>query len=326
MRENMVRFATPVVVVSKCLGFAECRYNGDMINDPLTAKLAEFVRYIPVCPEVEIGLGTPRETLRMVAEGEDRRLVQPSTGKDVTEDMKKFSAYFLQSLDGVDGFILKSRSPSCGIKDVKIYAGREKAPVIEKGSGLFAQEVVSRFPNAAIEEEGRLTNFRIREHFLTKLFTLSLFREMKKEPSMQKLVEFHTQHKYLFMAYHQQKLKELGNIVANRERLSMEEVFSAYEAVLQQLFTRTARRGSNINVCQHLMGYFKNELSPKEKDYFKEILEKYRHQKLPLSSVTSVLKSWAVRYENEYLLNQCYFEPYPEELVEITDSGKGRDY
>ncbi|ANB61439.1 YbgA family protein [Anoxybacteroides amylolyticum] len=322
----MPRFATPVVVVSECLGFAPCRYNGDQLEDETVRKLVPFVRFIPVCPEMQIGLGTPRETIRLVMTESGVRLVQPSTGIDWTEVMNGFSAAFLHKLRDVDGFILKSRSPSCGMKDVKIYRNEQKGPTAGKGSGLFAEQVLMMFPHKAIEEEGRLTNFSIREHFLTKLFTLALFREVKQTKSHHQLVEFHAEHKYLFMAYHQKKLKELGNTVANRERLPIDEVFSRYEQILCELFAKRSRRKANINVCQHMMGYFKHELSTEEKHYFEQLLSKYRDGKLPLSSVTSVIKSWAVRYKNEYLLKQRYFEPYPEELIDITDSGKGRDY
>jgi len=321
-----MQFATPVVVVSKCLGFAECRYNGDVIHDPLISNLGKFVQFIPICPEVEIGLGIPRETLRIVKINEEKRLVQPLTNFDVTDAMNQFASRFLNSLGKVDGFILKSRSPSCGMKDVKIYASKDKGPAKGKGSGLFAEQIINRFPTAAIEEEGRLTNFRIREHFLTKLFTLASFREMKENPSMQKLVEFHSQNKYLFLSYHQQRLKELGNIVANREHLPLREILHRYEIALQHLLARPPRRNSNINVCQRIMGYFKHNLTAKEKEYFTEILQKYRDEKLPLSSITSVLKSWVVRFENEYLMDQRYFSPYPEGLIVITDSGKGRDF
>ncbi|WP_297987288.1 DUF523 and DUF1722 domain-containing protein [Anoxybacillus sp.] len=319
-------YAKPIVVVSECLGFSPCRYNGDQINDEVVHKLTPFVQFIPVCPEMRIGLGTPRETIRLVKDGESVRLVQPSTGTDMTERMNEFSASFLKQLPYVDGFILKGRSPSCGVKDVKIYSKEQKGPAAGKGSGLFAAHVVQMFAHKAVEEEGRLTNFVIREHFLTKLFTFALFREIKETNSHDRLVEFHAEHKYLFMAYHQQKLKQLGNIVANRNRLPIEEVFLQYEQTLYELFARRSRRNSNINVCQHMIGYFKHELSGDEKRYVHELLDKYRAGKLPLSSVTAVIRSWAIRYQNDYLLKQRYFQPYPETLLDVTDSGKGRDY
>lgn len=322
----MWHYAKPAVVVSERLGFSPCRYNGDQLNDEVVHKLAPFVQFIPVCPEVRIGLGTPRETIRLVQDGDRVRLVQPSTGMDITERMKEFSVSFLTQLSNVDGFILKSRSPSCGIKDVKIYRSEQKGPASGKGSGMFAKHVLQMFAHKAVEEEGRLTNFVIREHFLTKLFTLALFREVKESKSHHRLVEFHAEHKYLFMAYHQQKLKQLGNIVANRDRLPIEEVFLHYEQTLYELFARRSRRNSNINVCEHMIGYFKHELSGDEKRYVHELLEKYRAEKLPLSSVATVIRSWAIRYQNKYLLKQRYFQPYPEPLLDVTDSGKGRDY
>lgn len=141
----MRQFAKPKIIVSKCLEFDACRYNAEMIPDATIRNLQPFVTFIPVCPEVEIGLGVPRETIRMVEENGVNRLVQPSTREDVTEKMKQFSNDFLQTISDVDGFILKNRSPSCGTRDVKIYSGFEKAPVKGKGSGLFGGAVIKNF-------------------------------------------------------------------------------------------------------------------------------------------------------------------------------------
>ncbi|KAA0546712.1 DUF523 and DUF1722 domain-containing protein [Bacillus sp. BGMRC 2118] len=323
----MANFVKPVVVVSKCLEFDKCRYNGDVIHDPVVKRLQAHVQFIPVCPEVGIGLGTPRETIRIVEEEGRKMLVQPSTRKDLTKEMNEFSIRFLDKIQDLDGFILKGKSPTCGMKDVKVYSGIEKAPVIGKTSGFFAQAIVERFPSLAIEDEGRLQNFSIREHFFTKLFTYANFRDIKQtKQTIQSLIQFHSKNKYLFMGYNQAAQKELGRIVANHDHKDIEEVFSLYENQLFRLFARKPRDASNINVCQHIMGYFKKELSQKEKDFFQTMLEKYREQKVPLSSVTSILKSWVIRFENDYLLSQSYFEPYPEELIEISDSGKGRAY
>ncbi|WCN39775.1 YbgA family protein [Aneurinibacillus uraniidurans] len=319
-------FARPTIVVSKCLEFDACRYNGQMIPDEFVSKLQEHVDFIPVCPEIAIELGTPRETIRVVLSGEDRRLIQPTSGRDVTDEMGQFADQFLASLSDVDGFILKNRSPSCGIKDVKVYSAGERPAVLHKSSGLFGGAITDRFPRAAIEDEGRLKNFKIREHFLTKLYTLSTFRAIKTQKSMKVLVNFQSDNKYLFMAYNQKELKVLGNIVANRDKKSIEEVLDAYEEHLGLLFARAPRFTSNINVMMHIMGYFSDYLSSGERGHFLELLEKYRDGKLPLSSPLSVLKSWVIRFEHPYLLRQTFFEPYPEEFVEITDSGKGRDF
>lgn len=322
----MRQFVKPTVVVSKCLEFEACRYNGDKLSDVTVRNLQPYVEFIPVCPEVEIGLGIPRETIRIVDHDGTHKLVQPSTGADLTEKMQQFSNVFLSSLPDVDGFILKNRSPSCGTRDVKIYAGLGKAPTKGKGAGLFGSAVLARFSHVAIEEEGRLSNFIIREHFLTQLFTIAHFKTLKKNKNMKALVEFQSDHKYLFMAYNQTKQKELGRVIANKEKRHVDEVFAKYEEILYILLNRTPRYTSNINVCQHIFGYFKNKLKKEEKDHFLSLLSKYAEKKIPLSSVLTILKSWAIRFEETYLLRQTYFEPYPEMLVEITDSGKGRDY
>ncbi|MGO4886866.1 YbgA family protein [Anaerobacillus sp. MEB173] len=321
----MKTFVKPNVVVSKCLEFAACRYNGDVIRDDFITMLQPYVEFVPVCPEVEIGLGTPREVIRIVEMDEKKRLIQPSKGQDVTDSMVEFASAFVDSLEAVDGFILKSRSPSCGIKDVKVYNSIEKGPTIGKSSGLFAEKVQEKYSNAVIEDEGRLKNFRIREHFLIKLFTIAEFKQLKSEQSLKKLIEFHSKNKYLFMGYNQLRLKKLGQIVANHDQKEAEEIFSLYEEQLNKLFTRLPRYTSNINVSQHIMGYFSNDLSAKEKEYFLELIENYKEKRIPLSTIVSLLKSWAIRFENEYLLSQSYFEPYPEKLIQISDSGKGRE-
>ncbi|QDX94190.1 DUF1722 domain-containing protein [Brevibacillus laterosporus] len=316
----------PIVVVSKCLEFAECRYNGAVLSDITVQSLTPYVTFVPICPEVEIGLGIPRETIRIIKEGEQHRLVQPSTRVDLSTQMNAFSDHFLQNVREVDGFILKNRSPSCGVKDVKVYSGWERAPVVESGPGFFGNKVEAYFPHAAIEEEGRLKNFTIREHFFTKLFTQAYFRHMQMAPTIQKLIQFHAENKYLFMSYNQKLTKELGKIVANHDKKTEKQVWDEYAKLLPNMFKRTARYTSNINVCQHIMGYFSKELSSKEKEHFMHLLSRYRERKLPLSSMTSLLKSWVYRYEQEYLLRQRFFEPYPEGLIDLGDSGKGRDY
>ena len=326
MADAVRKFTKPTIVVSKCLEFDACRYNGQRIPDEFVSKLHEYVEFIPVCPEVEIGLGTPRETIRVVLHGEERHLIQPASGRDVTEEMSGFTDQYLSSLPDVDGFILKSRSPSCGIKDVKVYSAGDMPAILHKGSGFFGGAVSDRFIGAAFEDEGRWKNFKIREHFLTKLYTMSTFREIKAQKSMKVLIDFQSDNKYLFMSYNQKELKALGNIVANREKKSIDEVLSAYEDHLARMFARAPRYTSNINVMMHIMGYFSDQLSSGERQHFLELLEKYRDGKLPLSSPLSVLKSWVIRFEHPYLLRQTFFEPYPEELVEITDSGKGRDF
>lgn len=320
----MKKFPKPVVVTSKCFEFDACRYNGVMIPNNFVQKLQPYVKFLPVCPEVEIGLGIPRDIIRVVEKKGNRLLVQPTTGKEVSKEMYKFADGFLNSLDTVDGFILKSRSPSCGINDAKVYSNSENPSPIGRGSGLFAEKVLDKYSGVAIEDEGRLMNFTIREHFLTKLFTLARFRDVKKKKTMKALVQFQSDNKFIFMSYNQREMRILGRIVGNADGYQIEEVLSEYEAHLKQALSKNPRRSSHINTLMHGLGYFSKKLTSKEKAYFLDLLENFRNKKIPLSTVLSVLESWIIKYDEEYLARQTFFEPYPRELVEISDSGKGR--
>ena len=177
----MPSLARPRVVVSKCLGFAPCRYDGAMISDELVRRLKEYVDFLPVCPEMEIGLGCPREPIRVVFAAGELRLIQPATGKDVTQAMQQFAEAFLGGVGQVDGFILKSRSPSCGIKDVKVFAGAEHETPQQLGRGFFGGAVLDRYPDLAVEDEGRLSDFRLSEHFLARLLTPAEFRRVSRD-------------------------------------------------------------------------------------------------------------------------------------------------
>lgn len=321
-----MQFPTPRVVVSKCLGFEACRYNGVTIPDEFVEQLGRYVTYLPVCPEVEIGLGVPREPIRIVLVDGQPRLLQPSTGVDATERMLAFADRYLGTLEEVDGFVLKGRSPSCGIKDVKHYHGSEKgAAATQKGAGFFGQAVMERYPHLPIEEEGRLTNFVIREHFLTRLFALARFRTVKSARSMGALVQFHSENKLLLMAYNESQLRLMGRIVANPRKEPAEAVIRAYEQHLWQALARAPRRNSAINILTHALGYFSKSLSAEEKAYFLGTLDKYRAQRLPLSVPLSLVGYWIVRFQEPYLAQQTFFASYPAELVSISDSGKGRD-
>lgn len=312
----------PTVVVSRCLGFDKCRYNGDTIPDKFVKKLGAYVNYITVCPEVDIGLSIPRETIRLVLENDEISLFQPSTGRELTKEMTSFTHEFLTSLPRVEGFILKGRSPSCGTKDVKIYLGKKKAVGSIKGAGLFGKAVSENFPEAAIEEEGRLTNFKIREHFLTKLFTFFKLSQVEKSNSIAKLVDFQSSNKYLLMAYNQKEQKLLGRIVSNKDNKSFDAIIKDYRAHLSLAFARAPRYTSIINALQHIYGYFSEKLSEKEKNFFLDTLESYRENKVPLSVLVHMLKGYAIEYNEPYILQQTILSPYPEGLIDLTDSGK----
>lgn len=318
-------FARPRLVVSACLGFEACRYNGAVIPDSFLGRLAAHADLVQVCPEVEIGLGIPRDPIRIVARDGGERLVQPATGRDLTAPMARFARTFLGGLAGVDGFVLKSRSPSCGIRDARVQAPGEKGATLGRGPGHFARHVLERFPGAAVEDEGRLTNLRIREHFLGRLYASAAFRVLARRPSAARLVDFHARHKLLLMAASQRALRDLGRIVANHGRLAPVEVAARYGATFAGALARPPRPKAHVNVLMHALGHFKKGLGAREKAHFLEALETYADGRAPLAAPVAVVRSWIERFDEPYLKSQAYFRPFPENLLDMADSGRGRE-
>ncbi|HSG99488.1 MAG TPA: DUF523 and DUF1722 domain-containing protein [candidate division Zixibacteria bacterium] len=324
MSANPVSHPKPIIVVSKCLEFDACRYNGARLDDTFVRALRAHVKFAPVCPEVEIGLGVPRDPVRLLALGGVKRMVQPASGDDVTDKMNDFSQSYLQSLEAVDGFILKSKSPSCGIRDTKQYASLENSMSIGRDSGLFAQSVLARHPHLAVEDEARLSNYTIRERFLTRVFASARLRQISRRGAMKDLVRFHAENKYLLLTYSQRLMRTLGRIVANAERAPLPEVFAAYAAGFHESLSHTPRHTSHINTLQHGFGYVSDRLNGREKRLFSQTIAHYQDKRVPLGAVIALLRAWILRFDVEYLERQTYFEPYPAELLSVQDSGKGR--
>ena len=319
-------FGRPRVVLSKCLELEACRYNAQTIRSGVVRLIEPYVEFLAVCPEVEIGLGVPRDPIRLVTEERDGsgavQLVQPSTGRDLTESMTGFAHEFADATDRVDGLLLKSRSPSCGIKDVKLYAGPEDAPVAGKGPGMFAGIMMERFPDVAVEDEGRLTNAELRHHWLTRIFASADLRAALDEgPSG--LVAFHTRYKLVLMAHSPEGQRDLGRLVADAGA-DFDAVARAYPSGFADAMAEPAGRGAHVNAIQHAQGYFKKGLTSAEKRQFASLQEQYRDGRLPLQALLAVLGSWVERFDEPYLREQRYFRPYPQPLVVAADSGRTR--
>ena len=306
----------PSIIISKCIEFDSCRYNAQIIRNEFVRKLKPFVDFFAVCPELEIGLGIPREPIRIIEKKEEKKLVQPATGKDVSKDMNSFADNFLKKNKDIDGAILKSKSPSCGIKDVKVYPTIEKSAPIYRGDGFFGEKVKNFFPNLAIEDELRLLNPVLRDHFLKKIYTFSSFRQNQKN-SINDLIDFHTKNKFLIMSYNQKNLKIMGNIIANKEKRQIDDISVEYEKYLYSSFSKGPSCGSNINILQHAFGYISQNLKKDEKKLFLEYIKNYEKGLTPVSVPVALLKYWIIHYDIEYLKNQTFFEPYP---VDLSDS------
>ena len=319
--------AVPRIFAGKCLGFAACRWDGATINERFVDRLGKFVEYVTACPEMEIGLGCPRQPIRVVMLNGKKSLYQPASGKDFTENMEAYTQKTLSKLkkEDLSGFILKSRSPSCGVKDVKLYASTKETAGHKGGTtGVFGEGVLAGFGSLAIEDEGRLSNFTIRENFLAKIFAHAEFLKVKESGKMKELVSFQAKNKLLLLSFNEKEMRLMGKLVANSEKTLVKEIMKEYEEHLLAALSKPMKIGAVINVLQHAFGYFKELLVPEEKKYFLLSLEKYNKGKLPLSAVTGLLQMWILKYNVLYLKEQTFFSPYPEELADISDSGKGR--
>ncbi len=316
----------PKVLISRCLTFENCRYDGGIVNDDFVEKLKDYIDFVTICPEVEIGLGIPRKWLSLVKDNDNFILYQRATDKDFTQDVKRYAQEVFSKISDVDGFILKGRSPSCGIKDVGYSISKKNRMKNGKSSGIFGHLVKEKYKNYPVETEGRLRNFEIRENFLTELYTLLRYKEIQRSMKMSDLVEFQASHKLLFQSFNEEGMRKLGKICANLEKRVVKKVIEDYHKNLLQIFSKERTYKKNINVLDHCFGFISEFLTKDEKNYYFEIMSFYRKGKLPLSVPLNIIRGWAIRHSADYLLNQYYFKPYPLELMDITDSGKGRDY
>ena len=314
----MSQFSRPILVISKCLGFAACRYDGQMIPSPFVKSMKPFVEFIDVCPECEIDLGVPRDPVIIVLD-EKKRLVQASTNLDLTEKMMKFAVSYLNNLDDFDGFILKSKSPSCGIGTTKVYSDvnvdiNSDEWLNRNENGFFADAVLQEYSHLPSVDELGMSDVMARDYFLTRIFALASFRETSSSKSISSLIEYHTRNKLLFMAYDKEIMTIMGNVVANKDGLKVDEVYENYLHFLLELLSAPAKSGSVINAMMHVFGYFSRNLSARDKFLFLNKLQAYREDNSVIFELRVLLKTRAEEFELDYLYSQTLFSPYPPEL------------
>lgn len=314
----MSQFSRPIIVISKCLGFAACRYDGQMISSSYVEAIKPFVDFIDVCPECEVGLGVPRDPVIVVLDG-DKRLIQPSTNMDLTEKINEFADSYLEKLDDFDGFILKSKSPSCGIGTTKAFSGVnidiESAGIVSRTeNGFFADAVLKEYPHLPVVDELGMSDAMARDHFLTRIFALASFRETSSSKSINSLIEYHTRNKLLFMAYNKEIMDAMGNVVANRDGLKVDEIYEHYLHFLLELLSAPAKSGSVINALMHAFGYFSRNLTARDKFLFLNKLQAYREDNSVIFELRQILRHRAEEFDLDYLYFQTLFSPYPHEI------------
>ena len=302
--------------ISACLMGELVRWNGGHSRDRyLTDILGRYVEYVPVCPEVECGMGVPRETLRLVGHPDNPTLVTSKTNIDHTDRMTAWARRRVKELkkEHLCGFVFKKNSPSSGLfrVPVKNFKGMPQ----KTGQGIFARVFTQYFPLIPVEEDGRLNDSKLRETFIEQIFTLMRWREiLSKNKSMGNLVDFHTRHKLLIMSHSPNHLRTMGKLVANGNAFTMKDLYTQYEILLMWALSLKTTLKKNINVIQHIMGYFKNQLSPDEKQEMLEIIERYRQEHVPLIVPVTLLNHYVRKYEQPYLAQQFYLNPHPVAL------------
>ena len=302
--------------ISSCLLGHEVRWNAGHKRDKyLTNTLGRFVEYVPVCPEVEAGFGIPRESMRLVGDPENPRLITFKSKTDNTKQMLSWARKRVKELEKEDlcGFIFKSDSPSSGMIRVKVY--NDKGMPHKIGVGIFARAFMAHFPLIPVEDDGRLNDPLIRENFILQIFTMKRWRDnLAGRRSMGKLIDFHTRNKLLILSHSQKHYRLMGKLVAEGKKLPIRELYDRYQRLLMEALKLKTTIRKHTNVLQHLMGYFKKQLSPDEKQELLEVFSHYRQELVPLLVPITLINHYVRKYDQPYLKTQTYLNPHPLEL------------
>ncbi len=305
------------VGISSCLLGEEVRYDGGHQKDAyITGVLARYFTWVPVCPEMEVGMGVPREPIRLVGDPAAPRLMGVTSGTDHTERMSDFARRRVDELRGrgLSGYILKRASPSCGLERVKVHAG--DGPPARTGTGLFARALTAALPLLPVEEEGRLNDARLRDNFITRVFAHRRFTALRESrPRPAAVVEFHTAHKYLVLAHSPAAYARLGRLVAEGARSPNEAWLDRYGEGLMRAFESRATTRKHVNVLQHIMGFFKTQLSAAEKRELSGVIGDYAAGLVPLVVPITLINHHVARFDVAYVRDQIYLRPHPKELM-----------
>ncbi len=310
--------APPVRIgISSCLLGRPVRYDGGHKRDAfLVDTFGPHVEWVPVCPEVEAGLGTPREAMRLVRAGGRLRLLGVRSATDYTDDLGAWAARRVEGLarEDLDGYVLKKDSPSCGMERVKVYDAHSTPA--RTGRGLFAEALMGRFPHLPVEEEGRLCDPRLRENFVERVFAYRRLRTFfNSRWTLAGLVRFHEEHKLTLLSHSPDAYRVLGRLVAGAKALPRAELRATYQDVFMRALATPATPRKHVNVLQHMLGYFRGVLDEESRAELAGAIEDYRQGLVPLVVPLTLLRSQVRRCHVTYLAAQIYLEPHPKELM-----------
>ena len=303
--------------ISSCLLGNKVRYDGDHKHCAyITQTLGEYLDFIPYCPEVAIGLGTPRPPIRLVSiDGEIRVRGIQDPNQDPTDALVEYGQRLARELTGLSGYLFKQGSPSCGMEDVKVYSYESGIP-IETSAGVFASTIIQAMPELPVEEEGRLMDSRLRENFIERVFVYHRwlsYREAGLSPAS--LIDFHCRHKYSILAHDELIYRELGRLVADAGTANLAELANEYIRLLMQAMQKIATPQLHSNVLMHIMGYLKKSITRDDKQELLDIIDAYRQEHVPLIVPMTLIQHHLRRHPNEYISAQYYINPYPYELM-----------
>ena len=303
--------------ISRCLLGEKVRYDGGHKRDNfLAGTLGRHVEWVPVCPEVEAGLGTPREAMRLVGPAEAPRLLTVKSGLDHTRMMERFSHHRMRELETLDlsGYVFKQGSPSCGVERVRVY--HERGMPTRNGVGLFARIFREQFPLVPVEEEGRLADPSLRDNFLERVFGYARWREwQRRRPTRQGLAAFHTEHKFLLLAHSRPHYEALDRLVGNAKQYRPADLAQAYGRLFMEGLRVKATVRKHVNVLRHMAGFFRSRLSGTEREEWHEVLDDYHRGLTPLVVPLTLVKHYVRRLDIRHLADQVYLNPHPKELM-----------
>jgi uncharacterized protein YbgA (DUF1722 family)/uncharacterized protein YbbK (DUF523 family) len=305
----------PLIGISSCLMGQKVRYDGTAKRDRwIVEQLGKHVDYQPICPEMAIGMGTPRPPIRLVGSPEAPRVLGVAdAGLDVTEALEGFALNTAAQLGGVSGYVFMSKSPSCGMERVKLYDAGGHAE--KKGVGAYARVLMQSLPNLPCEEEGRLNDPVLRENFVNRVFAYRRWQSLRAAGlSAKALIEFHSRHKYMVMAHSQAAYQRLGRLLSHLKGVDLARVADAYEAEFMAALKRRAGRKRHVNALQHIQGYLKEHTDGGDRQELAESIESYRREEVPLVVPMKLLRHYFRRHPDPYIDQQWYLNPYPESL------------
>jgi uncharacterized protein YbgA (DUF1722 family)/uncharacterized protein YbbK (DUF523 family) len=301
--------------VSSCLLGENVRFDaGHKKNAFITGMLNDYFKFVPFCPEMHIGLGVPRETIRLsLVDDEVRCIGTKSSTLDVTDKLTIAAEEQSHWHQELSGYILKKDSPSCGMERVKVY---RKNAADRIGVGIYAKKLMENFPHLPVEEEGRLLDAKLRENFIQRVYIYVRWQQMVNQKfALKDIQKFHAQHKYILMSHDQKQAKELGSLLAQNPNLPVSQLSEIYLEKMMATLKKIATRENHMNTLQHIQGYLKKDIDTDDKAELVATFTDYKNGLLPLIVPITLLRHHFRKHPNEYITQSYYMSPYPGELM-----------